>query len=185
MKNIKHLKVAALICLFIVSGVLSACTKENLEEYSLDSSSENRTSQEQNEKICVYVCGAVNNAGVYSLEPGARVADAINMAGGVYDTAVLTELNLAEHVCDGQKIYIPDIGEDTYESKNTPHDSRVNINTADKSELMSLPGIGEAKANQIIEYREQHGAFQNIEDIMNISGIKEAAFSKIRELIKV
>lgn len=137
--------------------------------------------------ICVYVCGQVNSPGIYYIGAGLRVADAIEAAGGITEDAYVEALNLAENVSDGQRIYVPAENETT----GSPADSQsgrtslININTADASELVTLPGIGESRALSIIAYREENGAYSKIEDIMNVSGIKEAAFSKIKDRICV
>ena len=118
-----------------------------------------------------------------------RVYEAIEAAGGATKNAKLELLNLALILKDGDKIYIPDI-DDTDEpysgvTGSNGIDVLVNINTASKDELMTLPGIGEAKALAIIGYREDNGSFSDVEDIMKVSGIKESAFSKIKDLICV
>ncbi|MBR1771446.1 MAG: ComEA family DNA-binding protein [Lachnospiraceae bacterium] len=136
--------------------------------------------------LCVYVCGAVRAPGVVKLPPGSRVCDALEAAGGFDEQAETRAVNLAALVTDGQQIYFPTV-EDTWsaESNGTDADRRVNINTADEALLCTLPGIGEARAQAIIAYRNEQGAFRKVEDIMQVSGIKEAAFEKIRELITV
>ena len=136
------------------------------------------------EKIYVYVCGQVNNPGVVCLSGDARIYQAIEAAGGLTDMAAEGLVNQAELLVDGQMVYVPMLGED-YTVAATEGDSKVNINTASKDELMTLPGIGESKASDIINYRDSAGGFQTIEDIMQISGIKEAAFEKIKDYIKV
>ena len=141
--------------------------------------------------IAVYVCGAVVNPGVYQLEEGARVIQAIEAAGGVCNDAKQHYLNLAGFVNDGDKIYVPSteeiesgyIQDNTYESSGNI--LCININTATKSELMQLPGIGESKADSIISYRKEHGNFKTTEDIMLINGIKEAVYNQIKDYIKV
>ncbi|MGI5988995.1 MAG: helix-hairpin-helix domain-containing protein [Lachnospiraceae bacterium] len=138
--------------------------------------------------VVVYVCGEVENEGVYTLPAGSRVTDAIEMAGGEKDGADLKQLNLAETVSDSQKILVPRAAEDenagnTGEQQET--DGRIDINQAGKSELMTLPGIGEAKAEAILQYRSENGAFASPEDIMNVPGIKQSAYEKIRDRIKV
>lgn len=143
--------------------------------------------------ICVYVCGNVQFPDVYYISSGKRIADAIKAAGGATDEAYLQALNLAEVLSDGQRLYVPSyeeaaeaaafqMQEDVSVSQSQ---GLVNINTADTDVLMSLPGIGQAKAQSIITYREENGAYKTIEDIMNVSGIKEAAFSKIKDFICV
>lgn len=144
--------------------------------------------QEKTEEalIYVYVCGCVVNPGVYTVKSQTRVYELIELAGGFAQEADELALNLVDLVKDGQKVYIPKAGElaagNTEEGQRT---ALVNINTADKAALMTLPGIGESKAEDIMQYRKSRGAFQKIEDIKNISGIKEAAFNKIKDLICV
>lgn len=141
--------------------------------------------------IAVHVCGAVASPGVYQLEAGVRVIQAIEAAGGACAGAMQDYLNLAEIVNDGDKIYVPtkEEVESGYVQLNTDTVNEtvlcVNINTATKSELMQLPGIGESKADSIISYREEHGYFKSAEDIMLINGIKEAVYRRIKDYIKV
>ncbi len=161
-------------------------------------------------RLCVYVCGAVVNEGVYELPPDSRVSDALRMAGGYSDEALKGYVNLAEKLNDGERIYIPNkieiddlnilIDQDASASKGaskgaseeetetgskSSEDGMVNINTADAETLQTLPGIGETKATEIIAYRDEHGAFGSIEDIKNVSGIGEGTFSRISSRIKV
>ena len=145
--------------------------------------------QDQAEPVVVHICGAVVSPGVYELPPGSRIIDAVNLAGGLSDEADESYVNLAGVPADGEQIFIP-----TYEEaeslRKIPQEGsmasgKVNINTADKSLLCSLPGIGDTRAADIIAYRQEHGGFAVIEDIMQVSGIKEAGFQKIKELITV
>lgn len=145
-------------------------------------------------RICyVHICGEVVSPGVYELEEGSRVFQAVAEAGGFTENAAADTLNMAEQVKDGMKIQVPDqeeakrlLDQGTSVLENLPEGShKVNLNTAGKDELMTLRGVGEAKADDIIRYRESHGGFQKIEDIMKISGIKEAAFQKIKDDITV
>ena len=136
------------------------------------------------EKIYVYVCGQVNNPGVVCLPVDARVYQAIEAAGGLTNEASEGLINHAELLADGQMVYVPMEGEE-YTIAVSESDQKVNINTASKDSLMTLPGIGESRAQDIIDYRESSGGFQTIEDIMQVSGIKEAAFDKIKDYIKV
>ena len=141
----------------------------------------------------VHVCGQVKEPGVYELEPGSRVYQAVEMAGGFGPDAASWYLNLAQEVADGMKIQVPteeealawgnsggslSVGQGQTETK-------VNLNTADEEQLMTLTGIGESRAADIIRYRQEHGPFERIEDIMNVSGIKEGAFQKIKDSITV
>ena len=145
-------------------------------------------------RICyVHICGEVASPGVYELEEGSRIFQAVAVAGGFTENAAADSLNMAEPVKDGMKIQVPDKEEakvllDQALSSGAGSSEgrrKVNLNTADKSQLMTLRGVGEAKADDIIRYRESHGGFQKIEDIMKISGIKEAAFQKIKDDITV
>lgn len=150
-------------------------------------------------EIFVHICGQIQKPGVYKLESDARIADAIKAAGGLTKKAAADFVNQAELLVDGIQIYIPSkkemkekqsIKEGLQNSsymcnENSESTGKVNLNLATKEELMSLPGIGEAKANSIITYREEHGNFQSIEDIKNISGIKEGVFNSISDYITV
>ena len=147
--------------------------------------------------IKVYVCGAVQRPDVYEISADSRIVDAVSAAGGFAIDAYPEAMNLAETVSDGSRIYVPTKEEvdalavvysDTgSETGDTMSDStgRVNINTATLEELTTLPGIGDTRARAIIDYREQNGAFGNIEDIMQVTGIKEKSFSKIKDSICV
>lgn len=138
------------------------------------------------EDIYVYVCGHVKQPGVYKLTGDSRVYDALEMAGGVLEDGRAEVLNQAEYMTDGQTIYVPSLDEDVDDkSPDSKEDGRLNINTATKEELMTLPGIGESKAISIIQYREEHGTFQSIEELMEIPGIKKGVFNKISEGITV
>lgn len=140
----------------------------------------------EEELIYVYVCGQVNNPGIVTLSKGARIFEAIQGAGGITENGNPDAINQAKPVEDGQMIYIPMIGEEyTMDSQEEEGDKLVNINTASVSELTTLPGIGESRANDIISYRDSNGDFKTIEDIMNVPGIKEAAFNRIKDYIKV
>lgn len=151
-------------------------------------------SEEQEEKIIIYITGEVINEGVYELKEGSRIANAIEAAGGTKETANLKNVNLAYELEDGEKIYIPNINEEAEEiiqDENTGiineenKEAIININKADTEELQELSGIGESTAKSIIKYREENGKFNTIEDIMNVPGIGESKFENIKEQIKV
>ena len=169
-------------------------------------------SSEEAKTLVVHICGAVSAPGVYELPAGSRIIDAVEAGGGFLPEADEACCNLAEEIVDGCQIYImtktescadgqtekkagiqtsPDSDMQTTDrnvrSNSAPalENGLVNLNTADIAALMTLPGIGESRAKAIISYREQHGAFAQIEDIMKISGIKQAAFSKIKDKITV
>jgi len=170
--------------IIVVSLWVGGCADSELEEISLesDSSMDLRIENDQT-KIYVYVCGAVMNPGVYALQEGSRVFEAVQAAGGFSADAAEEAVNHAEILQDEMRLYVPTKAEQ--EAQLEVESSKVNINTASKAELMELPGVGEAKAAQIISFREKNGAFKQIEDIMSISGIKEGLFEKIKEYITV
>ncbi len=144
-------------------------------------------SEARDTMIRVYVCGAVANPGVVEIPQGSRVEDALEAAGGFGAEAGREAVNLADWVSDGQKLYFPKEGE-AVEEPQAQADSAsglVNINTADVAALCTLPGIGESRAQDIISYREANGGFQACEDIMKVSGIKTAAYEKIKDKITV
>lgn len=160
--------------IFIPSVTEQEICEENVEE-----------NVKESEKILVYVCGAVKEAGVIAIEPGARMVDAVAAAGGMVPEADETYLNLAQRLTDGQKIYVPTKKEADLWRTQEKQEQKININTADKDELCQLPGIGERKAQDIIAYREKYGNFQKIEDLMKISGIKENLYNKLADQITV
>lgn len=143
------------------------------------------------ETVFVYVCGAVNAPGVYELASDARVYEAVESAGGVKEGAAGEALNQAQLITDGERIYIPTREELEQgfvdglvpEVTGTDNTGKININTAAKEELKTLPGIGDAKADSIIAYREAAGAFQTVEELMQVEGIKEGVFNKIKDKI--
>lgn len=142
--------------------------------------------------VYVYVCGAVNAPGVYELKEGARVFEAIQLAGGLTEAAAADAVNQARIVTDGEQIRVPTVEEAQNQgagvagevTKGTEN-NKININTAGKEELMMLTGIGEAKAESIMDYREKNGSFTSIEELMQIEGIKEGVFNKIKDDITI
>lgn len=137
--------------------------------------------------IFVHVCGEVLNPGVYELPEGSRIVDAVNAAGGLSEEASEESVNLAEVVTDGMQVVIQNRIEAEAAAKQMAESAAglVNLNTATKAQLMELPGIGESKAEDIIHYRETVGGFRTIEEIMQVPGIKDAGFRKIKDRIAV
>ncbi len=151
---------------------------------------------EADEEILVYVCGAVNEPGVYRVPKEGRVTDALELAGGFCEGANRVYVNLAASLRDGEQIYFPfededasEIGGKTESGEKPSGDAfgdeggPININTADKDALCRIPGIGDSKAAGIIAYREDNGRFYTIEDIKNVTGIGDALFNRIKDYI--
>ncbi|MCT4543596.1 MAG: helix-hairpin-helix domain-containing protein [Vallitalea sp.] len=166
----------------LVNEDSSSGSKEDIDE-----SKENNEQEEEEENIYVHICGSVAKEGVYTVREGARVYEALELAGGLTEEAVTDYVNLARCVKDGEQIIFPsrnqiEAGEFQYDNEDN---NFVNINTASIEKLMTLSGIGESKAKLIIEYREKNGDYKSIEDIMKISGIKQEAFNKIKDSIIV
>lgn len=143
--------------------------------------------QEQREESCfVHVCGEVRNPGVYQLKPGSRIYEAVALAGGMTECADFDSINQAQIVSDGMMVRIPSIEEgaaDVLEPQQ--EDGKLNLNTADITELMTLPGIGMAKAESIIAYREEKGGFASVEEIMQVDGIKEGVYNRLKDSVTV
>ncbi len=161
--------------------------------------------EDKNEKdniIIVHITGAVKKTGIVKLIQGARIYDAIEMADGSLEEADLSKVNLAYILEDAQKIYIPfkgEINENSEEQEyitsdfgntsgiiqntNKGESEKVNINTANQTELETLPGIGTATAEKIIDYRNKNGKFNSIEDIQNVKGIGQSKYENIKENI--
>lgn len=165
-----------------------------------DASSDDESSAKSSSAAEVYVDvdGAVVRPGVYRLKDGARVSQAIDVAGGLTAEADVTGLNRASKVADGQKIYVPKVGEQQAAAAvggaessvaTTPgagsSSGLVNINTASAAELQTLSGIGPSMAQSIIDDRTKNGAFASVDDLMRVSGIGEKKLAKIKDCICV
>ncbi|WP_338451551.1 helix-hairpin-helix domain-containing protein [Niallia oryzisoli] len=167
---------------------------DDLSEEKGNDSEKGETKVEQ-EKILIDVKGAVTSPGVYEAYSGDRVQDVINQAGGLMETADQKNVNFAMRVVDEMVLYIPMIGEDNQATTEVQSSfttggaasgkTLVNLNTASDTELETLPGVGPAKAAAIMEYRETNGRFRSIEELMEISGIGEKTFEKLKEYITV
>ena len=182
---------------------ISAGTRFSMEESPAEQNSDSPGSHENDDQgsgfgstedvsllpCYVHICGEVVSPGVYELPEESRVFQAVEKAGGFTPDAAAESLNMAERIRDGMKIVVLS-REEARLAKENPADfsqgkSQVNLNTAAKEELMTLKGIGESRAEDIIRYRDSHGGFKRIEDIMKVSGIKDAAFQKIKDDITV
>lgn len=179
-----------------LTGVLDiAATGMSVAEAQEKSPSEEN---EEPAEVVVYVCGAVNSPGIYTLAEDSRLYEAVTLAGGFSAEADPAYHNLARSIADGERIYILSVaetkaltteqrvdGEEGTDRVSSGANARINLNTATAEQLMELPGIGEAKAAGILEYRARIGQFADIEEIMNVSGIGEAMFEKIKDKITV
>lgn len=170
--ELKTKELAYLIVLAVLIASLGMCSNLRGRVFSDKSPLVSET------VLIVHVAGAVKKPGVYTLPAGSRIQDAINAAGGPLAEADIHRLNLADILIDGRKVHVPIM------NNNQPEeDGLVNINTADAKELETLPNIGPARAQKIIEYRESHGPFTSIEEITKVSTIGPKIFESIKDLI--
>ena len=192
----KLIIIATIIVVIITIGlyIYKQSKEDTFEEYENinfeDENSIYENSIEEFENITIHITGEVKYPGVVVLKNGARIVDAIEAAGGETEEADLNKLNLAYILNDGEKIYVPNKNdmnsEETLENQQgDDKQSSININTATVEELTELPGIGEATANKIIEYRKQNGKFETIEELKNVAGIGNSKFENIKDKIKV
>ncbi|WP_404404000.1 helix-hairpin-helix domain-containing protein [Jeotgalibacillus malaysiensis] len=152
------------------------------EKKSLINQTEGASAVLEDPFIFVDVKGEVKHEGVYEMKIGDRVIDLIQKAGGELPEADMAAVNMAQKLQDEMVIMVPAISSELTGNQPVQSDT-ININNATQSELETIPGIGPAKASAIIQYREEHGQFKSIEEIMNISGIGEKTFEKLKESI--
>ena len=177
------------------SGLKDGSTDRPEDPGRTDTSQEGAGKEDESGTICVFVCGAVNSEGVYELPERSRVIDAVEAAGGYSDDADTAYVNQAEYVYDTQRVEIPTKEEAEmlreYDSsgpgaeESSQSDGRIDLNTADKQALMTLPGIGESKADRILEYRQIHGRFSSTEELMNVSGIGSGVYEKLKDYVTI
>lgn len=202
----KSVLAVAVLVLVIISGTIYINQEKATEiklgeavepkETAAPSPTEAHTETEP-EEISVYICGSVKSPGVIKVKEGTRLDEAVRMAGGAVKEADLNAVNLAYKLADEDMIYIPKKGENQKSTtKTTPgvntiknatenKPGKVNINTANESELDTLSGVGPATAKAIIQYREKEGSFKSIEDIKKVKGIGDSKFNKIKDYITV
>lgn len=195
------LKKAGIVVLVIVLGLVVSVVKNGGQEEAQAQEQAAATEEETSAVIYVDVGGEVNQPSVVELSDGSRVTDAIAAAGGLTEKADLTDINRAAFVSDGEKIFIPsqedgdsdglisgdsgNSGSGGSGSSGRSSDGKININTADSTQLQELNGVGPATAEKIIDYRKQNGRFQSIEDIKNVSGIGDKTYEKLKDHIRV
>ena len=195
---------------YVSSKNTDCISSSDKTSYNKMSGKDNHNDKKSNgqSQVVVYICGAVKHPGVYKFTAGSRVNDAINAASGFKKGAARTAINQARVLEDGEQITIPTLKQvkrkqlskttdgDNFQDKTTDNENTdsseresqntlININTASAGELTSLSGIGQSRADAIIEYRQSNGKFQSIEDIMKIPGIKQGIFNKIKNKISV
>lgn len=141
--------------------------------------------------LSIHVSGAVAEPGVYVLPPGSIAEDAVQAAGGLLEQANLDLVNLAVRLEGGQQVHVPWLNpteegsQANFQVQATPYSERLNLNAATAPELEQLPGIGPSLAQSIIEYREQHGPFQSIDDLVQVPGIGPAKLEGLRDLVRL
>ena len=197
-QNVKSIILAFVCSLILIIGGLFYFNQNKTEDYSgasfsnISNETNNKDEKAENrhdEKIFVDVKGAVKHPGVFETTKDKRVKDLIEEAGGLLDDADTSTLNLSQKVKDQMVIYVlkhdekpKQISDSGSSSSNT---DVININTANKEQLMKISGVGKTKAEAIILYREKNGDFKKKEDIIKVRGIGKATFEKIKDKIEV
>lgn len=202
-KQYKFLLIAVGLLVIVIFLFIGKSPREKLDIHTSDFSAyleESGQKEDEDEdqknsadiKIIVDLKGEIINPGIYEANDGERVQDLITKAGGFSKNADKLKVNLAQKVKDEMVIYVPKIGEEINvslfdEAVSTTNNSegKVNINSANKDQLQTIPGIGPSKADAIIEYREQKGEFKKIEDIKNVTGIGEKTYEKLKDSISI
>ncbi len=194
--------VTILLLSYVYSRESSTIENQNLSTYEEENKEEEEKEETTKNEIIVHVAGAVQTEGIMLLQEGDRISNAIEKAGGTTEEADMTQINLATPVEDGMKIYIPKKGEqienmeetnsakeqsnqETTSQNNNKTKTKININKATQEELEELPGIGPSTANKIIQHRKENGNFKSVENIKDVSGIGEAKYNSIKDLITV
>ena len=191
--TVKAAVIGGVILLLVGAGGLFSKKEEAVEELAVVETTalaeKTEVSTTQEAVIFVDIKGAVKNPGVYQMKSGDRVKDALDAAGGLTGEADSQKVNLAQRVEDQMVIVVPKVGEEVTEipagvtSKEAAKDGKVNINTATVEELKTLKGVGEKKAEAIIDYRKKNGSFKTKEDLMKVRGIGKKLFESFQERI--
>lgn len=190
-KGLFFIVIGAVIVVFLIVTKNDDLDKSS-SEFSSVAASEDIEEQDQEEieeqtaVIIVDVKGEVKKPGVYEMDMDTRVNDVIRLAGGFSDKADETFVNLAQKVQDEMIIHVPKVGEvDEYTETGSTESSKVKVNYATQEEMESLSGIGPAKAQAIIQHRDEEGFFQSVEDLLEISGIGEKTLESIRDDLQI
>ena len=191
--SVKGAVIGGVLLLLVGVGGLFSKKEEAVEDVTVVETTmlaeKTEVSTTQEAVIFVDIKGAVKNPGVYQMKSGDRVKDALDAAGGLTGEADSQKVNLAQRVEDQMVIVVPKVGEEATEipsgvtSKEAAKDGKVNINTATVEELKTLKGVGEKKAEAIIEYRKKNGSFKTKEDLMKVRGIGKKLFESFQERI--
>ena len=191
--SVKAAVIGGVLLLLVGVGGLFSKKEEAVEDVTVVETTmlaeKTEVSTTQEVVIFVDIKGAVKNPGVYQMKAGDRVKDALDAAGGLTDEADSQKVNLAQRVDDQMVIVVPKVGEEATEipagvtSKEASKEGSVNINTATVEELKTLKGVGEKKAEAIIEYRKKNGSFKTKEDLMKVRGIGKKLFESFQERI--
>ena len=191
--SVKGAVIGGVLLLLVGVGGLFSKKEEAVEDVTVVETTmlveKTQDSTTQESVIFVDIKGAVNNPGVYQMKSGDRVKDALDAAGGLTDEADSQKVNLAQRVEDQMVIVVPKVGEEVTEmpagatSKEASKEGKVNINTATVEELKTLKGVGEKKAEAIIDYRKKNGSFKTKEDLMKVRGIGKKLFESFQERI--
>ena len=193
----------AIVAIILINYVYSRESNNSQEIENLttkESSEVNQNTEEEKKEIVVHVAGAVQTEGIIFLQEGDRISEAIEKAGGTTEEADMSQINLATQLEDGMKVYIPKKGEEieaqtnsqiastqetTKQNTQKQTSTKININKATQAELENLPGIGPSTASKIVAYREENGKFESIENIKDVSGIGDAKYNSIKDLITI
>ena len=206
-KNVTKEKIIITVVILVISIIglklflsKNAAKVSQVEEVVLTDTTDliAETEKENNDAVKMYVDikGAVKLPGMYEVTSDMRVLNVIDMAGGLKETADDSQVNFSQRIEDQMVIYIPIEGEELSETviagtnSNTANiskdeDGKINLNQATKEELMTLSGVGEKKAEKIIEYREENGSFKTIEDLKNVNGFGEKSFESLEKYISI
>ncbi len=181
------------LAILIVAGSFYSFWQKNSVNDSVSTTDvvvkESKAKEEKPSEIVVYISGAVNKPGVFKLTNHARMTELVTLAGGLASEADVSKINLAQLLKDGMHVHVATKnvmqggGNGSYNVGKSNTGTQININTADKNELDSLPGVGPALAERIMEYRQANGAFNDLEELKKVPGIGQSKFEKLKEKI--